>query len=130
MLARIEQGHWYKWTQNPSPVMQELIEAGHITSALRAERYVAAFVPIGYKSRNPDQYPKRRCPHLEVRLLMVEAVDENTIPTTVASCVVCGKSGDELLGKVKKRKAAPLSLPAPDPEVVQPKPSFKFGIKK
>ena len=67
MLDRIHAGHFYKWTDEPGPVMQELLDAGFVESSGRVVVVERFFVPKGFRSVSHEKYPAWTCAHLEYR---------------------------------------------------------------
>jgi len=89
LLDRIHGGQFYKWTPEPGPVMQELLDAGFIGTSGRVVLIERCYVPRGFKSISKETYPSWTCAHLETRSHEQSNVN-GEFKETWESCKACG----------------------------------------
>jgi hypothetical protein len=60
MLTRLRKGAWYTWDPNKMPkAMQELVDAGLVTTGGRVKVATRCWVPVGYIPARMEQFPEK-----------------------------------------------------------------------
>lgn len=118
LLDRIHAGKFYRWTDQPGPAMQELLDAGFVGTSGRVTKIEACFVPKGFKSMSHEKYPSWTCAHMET-FHRENVTQDGEYTESYDKCAACGH--------VVNYKATPIPKKIEDTNSPVIKRAFTFG---